>query len=193
MDYNLLARTAKAVALFGFFLPWVLVSCSGTEIASATGWQLMTGHISLEGPLASQPPPDSVHPYTLAILAFAAAALGLLASLGLRARAAAMALLIFGLTGAGLTGLTMQNLHAAVQREAEGVSRSEHRPVSDNGEELSRRAERGITQAVARMVTLQEKPGYWTTLLALVAASGLALFSLAQAPRPTTPRSSETS
>jgi hypothetical protein len=178
MDYNLLARTAKAVALFGFFLPWVLVSCSGTEIASATGWQLMTGHVELQGPLANQPPPDAADPAIFVILAFAAAVLGLLASLALRQRAAAMALLIFGLAGAGFTGLSMQQLHSAVQREAEGVSRGDRRPVSDNGEELSERAERQITRAVAGMVRLKEQPGYWTTLLALIAASGLALVSL---------------
>ncbi len=183
MDYNLLARTAKAVALFGFFLPWVLVSCSGTEIASATGWQLMTGHVELQGPLAGQEPPDAADPSVFVILAFAAAVLGLLASLALRQRAAAMALLIAGLAGAGFTGLSMQNLHSAVQREAASASRGDERPVSEDGATLSEQAERGITRAVARMVTVQERPGYWTSLGALIAAAGLALMSLAGAPQ----------
>jgi hypothetical protein len=182
MDYNLLARTAKLVALFGFFLPWVLVSCSGTEIASATGLQLMTGDVELQGPLAGQPPPNGADPSVLVILAFAAAAIGLLASLALRQRAAALALLIAGLTGAGLTGLAMQNLHTAVQHEAEKVAQNDQRPISEDGARLSERAEMGIARAVAGMIKVEERPGYWTTLLGLIAAAGLALVSLASVP-----------
>ena len=37
MDYLLLGRVAKLAALLGFVLPWVTVSCSGTEILTATG------------------------------------------------------------------------------------------------------------------------------------------------------------
>lgn len=37
-----IARFAKAGALLAFFLPWLTVSCQGTEVMSATGWGLVT-------------------------------------------------------------------------------------------------------------------------------------------------------
>jgi hypothetical protein len=38
-----LARLAAVVAIFGFFLPWAEVSCSGQPLAHETGIQLITG------------------------------------------------------------------------------------------------------------------------------------------------------
>ena len=38
-----LARIAALVAIFGFFLPWAEVSCSGQPLAHETGIQLITG------------------------------------------------------------------------------------------------------------------------------------------------------
>jgi len=38
-----LARLAALVAIFGFFLPWAEVSCSGQPLAHETGIQLITG------------------------------------------------------------------------------------------------------------------------------------------------------
>ena len=38
-----LARLAALVAIFGFFLPWAEVSCSGQPLADETGVQLITG------------------------------------------------------------------------------------------------------------------------------------------------------
>jgi hypothetical protein len=44
-------RAAKIVALIAFFLPWVTVSCANTRLASASGWQLVTGHVSVTDPV----------------------------------------------------------------------------------------------------------------------------------------------
>jgi len=38
-----LARLAALVAIFGFFLPWAEVSCSGQPLAHETGIELITG------------------------------------------------------------------------------------------------------------------------------------------------------
>ena len=43
IDFNQIARLGKLVALLGFFLPWVTVSCSNTEIMQANGSQLIVG------------------------------------------------------------------------------------------------------------------------------------------------------
>ncbi|HZZ36600.1 MAG TPA: hypothetical protein VFE03_12810, partial [Caulobacteraceae bacterium] len=37
------ARLAALVAIFGFFLPWAEVSCSGQPLAHETGIELITG------------------------------------------------------------------------------------------------------------------------------------------------------
>jgi len=38
-----LARIAKLIALFGFVLPWVLVSCAGEPVGRVSGLDLATG------------------------------------------------------------------------------------------------------------------------------------------------------
>lgn len=81
IDFNQIARLGKLVALLGFFLPWVTVSCSNTEILQATGWQLMIGEPQPVGPLEGmnnepQPAEDS-KPAIVIIIAFAIIAIGL--------------------------------------------------------------------------------------------------------------------
>ena len=44
----------KIVALLAFFLPWMTVSCSHQELASGTGWQLVTGHLTLSDTVGEQ-------------------------------------------------------------------------------------------------------------------------------------------
>jgi hypothetical protein len=46
-----LARLAAVVALFGFFLPWAEVSCSGEPLMHETGIQLITGVGAAAGPM----------------------------------------------------------------------------------------------------------------------------------------------
>ena len=45
-----LARLAAVVAIFGFFLPWAEVSCSGQPLAHETGIQLITGGAGTAAP-----------------------------------------------------------------------------------------------------------------------------------------------
>lgn len=41
-----LVRIAKLVALLAFFLPWAAVSCQGTDVATASGIELMQGKMT---------------------------------------------------------------------------------------------------------------------------------------------------
>jgi hypothetical protein len=66
-----IARFAKAGALLAFFLPWLTVSCQGTEVMSATGWGLVTGSPDWA---SGRAPPDSAE--RMALTATAALALG---------------------------------------------------------------------------------------------------------------------
>ena len=48
-----IVRIAKVVALLAFVLPWVAVSCNGTDIATASGIELIQGTMS-ENPEAAK-------------------------------------------------------------------------------------------------------------------------------------------
>jgi hypothetical protein len=85
------ARVAKLVALLGFFLPWVLVSCSGEPIGRLTGIELATGG-------AGQSPHGP--PNLWVVVSLAAVIAGLVASFLLRGRAA-----IFAMASAALIAL----------------------------------------------------------------------------------------
>jgi hypothetical protein len=85
------ARIAKLVALLGFFLPWVLVSCSGEPIGRLSGIDLATGG-------AGQHPHGQ--PNLWVVVSLAAVIAGLVASFLLRGRAA-----IFAMAAAALIAL----------------------------------------------------------------------------------------
>ena len=81
IDFNQIARIGKLIALLGFFLPWVTVSCSNTEILQATGWQLMTGDPQPAGPLEGMADQrqraEESEPAVIIIAAFAVILIGL--------------------------------------------------------------------------------------------------------------------
>ena len=58
MSWMNIARIAKVVALAGFLMPWLLVSCQGQEIASATGWQMAIGEMDALGDAAASQDAD---------------------------------------------------------------------------------------------------------------------------------------
>lgn len=47
MNKKSLAKLLLLVIIVMFLFPWVLVSCQGQKIMSATGFQLVTGHYSM--------------------------------------------------------------------------------------------------------------------------------------------------
>jgi hypothetical protein len=89
-----IARIAKVVALLGFLLPWVLVSCSGQPVGRLSGIDLATG-----GGMAQQ----HADPNLWVIVALAATISGIVVSFIFRGRAAA----------AGLGGLALVALAAS--------------------------------------------------------------------------------
>jgi len=165
MSVNLFARLAKLVALFGFVLPWMVVSCSGTEIMSATGIQLITGDPQLAGPLANAPANEqpNTDPSVWVIAAAGAAVLGLALSLFVRGRAAAIVLLTTALLGAGLTYYSVEDMRGALATRMAAESRESGLPIDP-----------------ATLLQLETRPGYWMTLggfggAALLAIAGLVL------------------
>lgn len=56
-DLNAIARLAKLIALIGFALPWLVLSCSNSEIARGTGFEIMTGQMQLSDQATSMMQP----------------------------------------------------------------------------------------------------------------------------------------
>ena len=93
-----LARLAALVAIFGFFLPWAEVSCSGQPVTHATGIELITGGAGGGG--ASAP----AHPDFWVAASLALIVLGLVGCLLARGRRAAV-ILVAGALAAAVTSL----------------------------------------------------------------------------------------
>jgi hypothetical protein len=85
-----LARAAKFVALFGFVLPWVLVSCGGEPVGRLTGIDLATGGLTVHDAAGTLPHGS---PNLWVVLSLAAVILGIVLSFLLRGRQAMLAMI----------------------------------------------------------------------------------------------------
>lgn len=188
MDYLLLARIAKAVALIGFVLPWVTVSCSGTEILSATGLQLMTGDLEPSGAFAQMgsQQTDDAEPSVAVILACAIVVIGLAAGVLLKGKRAAGAIVAAAVLSIGLSYFSIQNMRSELTREA-----SETQGPAEANPYFSAEQQRELSQAAASAIRIEEQEGYWLTIGALGVAAILAMVVLASASA-VAPRKEET-
>lgn len=178
IDFNQIARIGKLVALLGFFLPWVTVSCSNTEILQATGWQLMTGDPQPAGPLEGmteqrQQAEDS-EPAAIIIAAFAVILIGLGTSLVTRAQTAAISMLVCAVLGIGISYYGVENMRTELQRQIAEGSQEQSAQIGDNPF-FSSDQQNELSSAVASSITVKEQEGYIVTHSGLLIA---ALFSL---------------
>jgi hypothetical protein len=177
INFNLIARIAKVVALLAFFLPWILVSCSGNEIAHGSGWDMMVGRLQpsdqINGLQAqfgnehSQNQMDRPAPEIFAILAFAVIALGLLVSFALKQRAAAGVMLASSLLGVALCFGAFAHLQSEMNNQVEHAARKQHNRLGID-----------LSGSVESAVRIEKQEGFWVTIIALVVAatmSGAAL------------------
>jgi len=180
IDFNQIARLGKLVALLGFFLPWVTVSCSGTEILSATGWQLMTGDPQPAGPLEGmadqrQQAEDS-EPAIIIIAAFAVVLIGLGTSLMTRTQTAAISMLVCAVLGIGISYYGVENMRSELRREIT-ESQGEQQSVADTPF-FSADQQRELSSAVASSIKVEEQEGYIVTHGGLVLAAIFSLLTL---------------
>ena len=177
INFNLIARVAKIVALLAFFLPWILVSCSGNEIAHGSGWDMMVGRLQpsdqIHGLQAqfgnehSQHEMDRPAPEIFAILAFVVIALGLLASLAMKQRAAAGVMLASSLLGIALCFGAFEHIKSELNNQVEHAARKRHNQLGID-----------LSGSVESAVRIEKQEGFWVTIIALVVAatmSGAAL------------------
>jgi hypothetical protein len=192
IDFNQIARIGKIVALLGFFLPWVTVSCSNTEILTATGWQLMTGDPQPAGPLAGmadQNRPEDVDPSLVIIAAFGVILIGLVCSAFTRAQTAAITMLVTSVLGIGVSYYGVENMRTELRREITEGQREQSAELSDNSF-FSADQQNELSQAVTSSITVKEEEGYVVTHSGLLLA---AIFSLLTLFRRRAPKTDATS
>lgn len=177
IDFNQIARIGKFVALLGFFLPWVTVSCSGTEILNATGWQLMTGDPQPAGPLenmSQERQAEDSEPAVIIITAFAVILIGLVCSFFTRAQTAAATMLVTAVLGIGVSYYGVQNMSAELRRQITESQNEQSEAIGDNPF-FGADSQRELSETVASNITVKEEEGYIVTHGGLLIA---ALFSL---------------
>lgn len=176
IDFNQIARLGKLLALLGFFLPWVTVSCSNTEILTATGWQLMTGDPQPAGPLegmSEEQRDDDTEPSIVIIAAFGVILIGLVCSLLTRAQTAAMTMLVTAVLGIGVSYYGLENMRSELRREI-----TESRDEAEETPFFSREQQSELSSAVASQVTVKEEEGYVVTHSGLLIAAIFSLLTL---------------
>jgi hypothetical protein len=153
-----LARVAALVAIFGFFLPWAEVSCSGQPLAHETGIELITGG---GGAGAAAP----AHHDLWVAAAFGLIVLGLAGCLFARGQRAAVILTATALAAAvaSLIGASQEVPGAEVQAQL---------AAGPSGGDASAR------QAAGELISAKLEYGYFVTLgglIVAIAGGGLAL------------------
>jgi len=151
-----LARLAALVAIFGFFLPWAEVSCSGQPLVHETGIQLITGGAGGAGAAAP------AHHDLWVAASLGLIVLGLAGCLLARGRRAAVILMAAALTAAvaSLIGISQEVPSAGVQAQ-----------LAAGGDASAR-------QAAGEFIRAKLEYGYFVTLgglIVAIAGGGLAL------------------
>ena len=180
IDFNQIARIGKLVALLGFFLPWVTVSCSNTDILTATGWQLMTGDPQPAGPLANMDTSDrtdDAEPAVIIIVAFAIILIGLVCGLFTKMQAAAITMLVTSVLGIGVSYYGVENMRTEMQRQISEGRQEQAAQIGDNPF-FSSDQQSELSQAVASNITVKEEEGYIVTHGGLLIAAIFSLLTL---------------
>jgi hypothetical protein len=154
-----LARLAALVAIFGFFLPWAEVSCSGQPLSHETGIELITGGAGGAG--AATP----AHHDLWVAASLALIVLGLAGGLLAPGRRAAVILVAAALAAAvaSLIGVSQEVPSAEVQAQL---------AAGPAGGDASAR------QAAGEFISAHLEYGYFVTLgglIVAIAGGGLAL------------------
>lgn len=189
INFNLIARIAKLVALLAFFLPWILVSCSGNEIAHGSGWDMMVGHLQpsdqIDGLQAqfgnehSQQQMDRPAPEIFAIAAFAVIVLGLLVSFAIKRRAAAGVMLATSLFGIGLSFGAFEHIKSVMHEQVEHAERKQHNSLGID-----------LGGSVESAVRFEKQEGFWVTIIALAIAATMSGAALTMPREDTSPEPS---
>lgn len=161
-------KIPKVIALLAFFLPWMVVSCSGTPIARATGAELVIGKIN---PLMDEANKavanQQTHLNYYLIAAIALIVIGLIVSFLARR----FAVVTVGTSIAALIAVFL-GTNAYTKKIAEAsASTPSTAPSGDHSMDQ-------MGQMAASMIHVDWQIGYWITMLCLIAAVALSVMSL---------------
>jgi hypothetical protein len=148
-----LARIAQVVALLGFLLPWITVSCQDRVLAQVSGLDLALGRVTIHNPFTQVSQVHSGAPSATVVIALVLIVAGLALSLHLAPVRAALANMIGSAAAILLIGYE-------VLVSAGAAVRSQAVQGGENG------LERGISEAIKVSTGF----GFWLTCLALGAA-----------------------
>ena len=175
-----LGRIAKLVALLLFVLPWVTVSCVDQTLATMTGIDLATGHVTLApNPMGTGAPsarlPAEHQGEILVILGAVLIVAGLALSFVLKGARGAMA-------AAACAAAAAMALAYVV------LVRVKARAVADSASSAGSPDSGGVDpRQIAEMIHVNIQIGFWLCLAALVAAVVFDILSMKAAAPPAQP------
>jgi hypothetical protein len=165
VDFVTIARAAKIVAIVGFLLPWVTYSCAGQPVATLSGVDLAIGQFALRDPANGAIEHQSSAPNIWLILALITIALGLAVGFLVNGSNTVRLMLASSL---GAFALSIAGMVAAHDRDQPQASTS-------SGQKFD--------QAAIAGVGIDNRYGFYISLVALAAAAGACLVSLTYRPR----------
>ncbi|WP_419808700.1 hypothetical protein [Sphingomonas sp.] len=160
-------KACKGVALVAFFLPWMTVSCTSTELMRASGWDLAIGKPKLSPELAQlagdRAMQSDAHLSVWLLLALAAIVVGLIVAFR-PARTGAPVVVATSIAAVVLGWVGTQRL------STEAIAKASARGGRTTG----------LDRAMAAQIHVDWQFGVWLCLLALIAAAVLAAMSLSR-------------
>jgi hypothetical protein len=149
-----LARIAHIVALVGFLLPWITVSCQGRVIAQVSGLDMAIGRATIRNPFTDVSHVHNGAPNALVAVALALLVASLALGFSLAARRAAV-------TSAAACAAALLLIGYQVLASAGAAARSRAVPTGEGGT---------LERSVAESVAVGTGAGFWLTCIALAAA-----------------------
>lgn len=180
-------KIPKAVALLAFLLPWLTVSCSGTKIAEASGWELVLGkmHPVIAG-ATEKAGAGSGHLNYFLIAAVIVIVAGLVLSfmarrpgaVGVIVTSVAAIVLIF----AGTSQYSSQRIADEISKQSGGAAGAgRNNPFAMGGSSpgvTGGPSDRDMGAAAASMIQMTWQIGYWLALAALIASAVMGFLSM---------------
>jgi hypothetical protein len=153
------ARIAKLVALFGFVLPWVLVSCSGQTVLTASGLDLAVGSLTFHNPVNGAIQHQQVSADIWLIISIIVIGFGLLVSLGDNNRYVGGTIIGSSVLAAILSFIGIQAAHDTHHWQQQ--------------QQAADATAQQIDQAVFAAIQVQDQSGFYITMLSLLVAGGI--------------------
>jgi hypothetical protein len=177
-------RGAKIAAILGFLLPWVVVSCQGTQLSSATGIQLVLGQSTAASGAGAQT--TTTNPGIMQQLPFIIALLAIIAGLAISflqrgKQAGQITLTTSGVALVASIGgyMLLEGFIKGQLNQQGGQAAPPPSASSDPYGDAFAQQMNQMGQGMAQMIQVQPQSGYWLTLIALIVA-GAASFLLMQ-------------